>query len=320
MRNLIKRILKEDFEYWKVSDASPNSDEYEMGIVEEEGEKKSDEKQVLMNKMVPFIVNTLIRETDFGDILIKTPIGEKLSTRDFTYTYFNKRPFTIPRTFIIKFYNYMFDTYSFTHDHYQIIEKTMSEYFKKIRDIVNDDKKKNINEDVPIYKEHNLGKKMYNRLRKTYPMTPEYVLKDYFFNNIVGNYDYIKKEHYGDPLLVTRGYWDEYLKGPWKLEILNVNPEDFDDRTVNAFVERDFGNIDAYQVPDDEERTQTQRRLSKPTGMNEPVIVELKPNGKYELVEGWHRTMSILLLGDNGEDLKNWDKVKIRAFVRDLSK
>jgi len=30
--------------------------------------------------------------------------------------------------------------------------------------------------------------------------------------------------------------------------------------------------------------------------------------------------MSILLLGDNGEDLKNWDKVKIRAFVRDTSK
>jgi hypothetical protein len=173
-----------------------------------------------------------------------------------------------------------------------------------------------INEDIPIYKEDNLGKKMYERLRKVYSTTPEYVLKDYYFNNIVGEFESIQKDYYGDPILATRGYWDEYLKGPWKLEILNVNPEDFDDRTVNAFLERDFGNVDTYLVPNDKERTDIQRKIAKSTGMNEPVIVERKPNGKYELIEGWHRTMSILLLGDNGEDLKNWGKVKIRAFVR----
>jgi len=114
MKNLIRRILKEDLEYWNVSNASPNSDEYEMGIVE----------------------------------------------------------------------------------------------------------------DVPIYKDHNLGKEMYERLRKAFPMTPEYVLKDFFYNNVVNEFETIEKEFYGDPLL----------------------------------------------------------------------------------------------LGDNGEDIKNWDKVKIRAFVRDLSK
>ena len=208
MKNLIRRILKEDLEYWRVSDASPNSDEYEMGITE----------------------------------------------------------------------------------------------------------------DIPIYKEHNLGKKMYERLRKAFPMTPEYVLKDFFYNNVVNEFETIEKEYYGDPLLLTRGYWGEYLRGPWKLEILNVNPEDFDDRTVNAFLERDFGNLNTYQVPDDEERTKTQRDIAKGDGTNEPVIVEKKPNGKYELIEGWHRTMSILLLGDNDEDLKNWDKIPIKAFVRDLSK
>jgi len=25
--------------------------------------------------------------------------------------------------------------------------------------------------------------------------------------------------------------------------------------------------------------------------------------------------MSILKMGDNGEDIKNWDKVKLRAFI-----
>jgi hypothetical protein len=215
MKNLIKKILKEDLEYWRVSNASPNSDEYEMGITE----------------------------------------------------------------------------------------------------------------DIPIYKEYEPKSniRLYNKLRKYYSTTPEYVLKDIWFNNLAPNaLEDINKNYYGDPVLFLArfdgGYWDGFLRGPWKLEILNVNPEDFDDRTVNAFLERNFGEVDAYLVPDDEERTKTQRRLAKSTGMNEPVIVEKKPNGKYELIEGWHRTMSILLLGDNGEDLKNWDKVKIRAFVRDLSK
>ena len=30
MKNLIRRILKEDLEYWSVSNASSDSDEYEM--------------------------------------------------------------------------------------------------------------------------------------------------------------------------------------------------------------------------------------------------------------------------------------------------
>jgi hypothetical protein len=177
--------------------------------------------------------------------------------------------------------------------------------------------KKILKESVPIYKEHNLGKDMYQRLKSHFPNTPEYILKDYFYNNIVADIETINKYYYGDPILATREGWVEYLNGPWKLQILTVNPEDFDDTTVNAFIERDFGNVDAYQVPNDEERMKIQKKLSKSTGMNEPIIVEKTKNGKYKLIEGWHRTMSILLLGDNGEDLKNWNKVKIRGFVID---
>lgn len=215
MKNLIRRILKENLEYWRVSNASPNSDEYEMGITE----------------------------------------------------------------------------------------------------------------DIPLYKEYESksNEKLYDKLKKYYSSTPEYVIKDIFYNNLVPNaMEDINKNYYGDPVLFLSrfdgGYWDKFLRGSWKLDILNVNPEDFDDSTVNAFLERDFGNVDAYLVPKDEERTLTQRSFAKSNGMNEPVIVVRKPNGKYELIEGWHRTMSILLLGDNGEDLKNWNKVKIRAFVRDSSK
>jgi hypothetical protein len=185
--------------------------------------------------------------------------------------------------------------------------------------------KKILKEGIPIYKETNPYKNMYDKLRRYYSSTPEYVLKDIFNNNLLPNsMEDIKKNYYGDPILYLSrfdgGYWDRFLKGPWKLEVLSVNPEDFDDNTVNAFLERDFGNIDSYLVPNDEERMKTQKRLAKSSGMNEPIIVVRNPKGKYELIEGWHRTMSILLLGDNGEDLKNWDKVKIRAFVKDTKK
>ena len=60
---------------------------------------------------------------------------------------------------------------------------------------------------------------------------------------------------------------------------------------------------------------ETQMNMRRSDGNNEPVILLQNPDGNYELVEGWHRTMSILKMGDNGEDVKNWDKVKLRAFI-----
>ncbi len=123
----------------------------------------------------------------------------------------------------------------------------------------------------------------------------------------------------GDPKPFLGSYWHDFFNADWKLEILNVNPEDFNERTINAFLDRSFGDVDAYLVPDDEERTKIQRQKAKSNAMNEPVIIAKNKDGKYELIEGWHRTMAALLLGDNGEDLKNWDKVKIRAWVADFT-
>lgn len=181
--------------------------------------------------------------------------------------------------------------------------------------------RKILKESIPIYKEINPHGDIYEKLRKYYKTTPEYILKEVFQKLILDDKNTLKlilKNYYGDPIpyLSRNNYWDSFLKGPWKLKVLTVNPEDFDDSTVNAFLERDFGNVNAYMVPDDEKRMSVQKKLAKSKGMNEPIIVIEQPNGKYELIEGWHRTMSILLLGDNGEDLKNWSKVKIRAFVK----
>ena len=161
-------------------------------------------------------------------------------------------------------------------------------------------------------------KKFYDRLKREFPQTPEYILKEFTTNVLCGDkevFNDVMNQFFGDPIPFLGKMIYNYLKGPWKLRIIEVNPEDFTENTINAFIEREFGNIDAYMVLNDKERMEVQRELATSTGKNEPIIVIKHENGKYELVEGWHRTMSALKLGDNGEDLKNWGKIKIRAFV-----
>ena len=172
---------------------------------------------------------------------------------------------------------------------------------------------------IPIYKEVNPNKKIYEKLRKGFSSTPNYILNDFFRNVIMDNESLktINTTYYGDPIAFLEGsmFWNDYLKSPWKLEIINVNPNYFDDTTLNAFFDRKFGKVNTYDVPKDNERMETQMSMRRSDGNNEPVILLQNPDGKYELMEGWHRTMSILKMGDNGEDVKNWDKVKLRAFI-----
>ena len=175
---------------------------------------------------------------------------------------------------------------------------------------------------IPLYKPtSSVCKSFYNRFRTEFPNTPEYILKEFVINVLCGDDESFKTimgQYHGDPIpFLGRKIYD-YLNGNWKLKVIEVNPEDFTDNTVNAFLERNFGEVDAYMVKNDKERMDVQRKLATPTGKNEPIIVIKHKDGKYEMVEGWHRVMSTLKLGDNGEDLKNWDKVKLRAFVSEV--
>ena len=175
---------------------------------------------------------------------------------------------------------------------------------------------------IPLYKPtSSVCKSFYNRFKKEFPNTPEYILKEFVINVLCGDDESFKTimgQYHGDPIpFLGRKIYD-YLNGNWKLKVIEVNPEDFTDNTVNAFLERNFGEVDAYMVQNDKERMDIQRKLATPTGKNEPIIVIKHKDGKYEMVEGWHRVMSTLKLGDNGEDLKNWDKVKLRAFVSEV--
>ena len=168
-----------------------------------------------------------------------------------------------------------------------------------------------ISTSIPTHNINRSAQKIYDILKKRYPNVPEYVIKDFLSDKDFSRMDDYEKMR---GINTVPGY----IKKPYKLQIINVNPEDFDETTIQAFIDREFGEENTYLVPDDEARMEYQKKIAKGDGKNEPIVVYRMKDGKYRLLEGWHRTMSLLKLGDNGEDFKNWDRVKIRAFVFDL--
>jgi hypothetical protein len=174
---------------------------------------------------------------------------------------------------------------------------------KKLLDILSE-----VVTSIPVHNIYKSAQFVYQVLRKAYPNTPEYILKDFLSGKDFTN---STKED----ILRTVSMVPGFITKNYKLSILNVNPMDFTDETLDWMIQRNFGDTVDYNIPKDKERTEYQRKIARADGRNEPIIVIKTKDGKYDLIEGWHRTMSILKLGDNGEDLKNWDKVKIRAFV-----
>lgn len=310
-----------------------------MELLEKSNLNESDESK--RDKFIRVVADDIFTKTyiNKGALFnIVTPFDYTLSSSWF------KKPKSeriLERPFINKFYRYVSETYGVDINDGYFIEKVMSLYFdqitNKVKDIhplnedleyygvddaspESDEYKMGLKEDIPIYKQDTPYKSMYEQLRWEFANTPEYILKDFYYNHIVSDKKVVKQimtQFWGDPVMYIGDYWKRYLRGPWKLQIIEVNPMDFTDRTVRAFIQREFGEVDAYQVKDDKQRMDTQKKLATKGGSNEPIIVEKTKNGKYDLIEGWHRTMATLLLGDNGEDMKNWGKVKLRAFVKE---
>lgn len=116
-------------------------------------------------------------------------------------------------------------------------------------------------------------------------------------------------------------------------EVVNVNPGDFDTKTQDYFINRRFGFREEAQIPNDMARTKFQRQAATYNvlnrGSNEPVIMRKTPQG-YQLLEGWHRTMAMLLVGCpenqfnllrtaggyyDDFDFSKWKRVPIKAYV-----
>jgi len=193
-------------------------------------------------------------------------------------------------------------------------------------------------EGIPVYKNtfHSGGKDLYTRFRKIFKNLPEYVANDLWNQRGVGKNDEVQQAikqnkdidaaiknvvlglHVFKPNQIDPGtgitvseFSDFYLNGTWKLQILNVTPNSFIPYIQEKFKKRNYGLEDLKQGS---ERIKFQQAQAKADGSNEPVVI-LNTSKGLVLSEGFHRTMSILSLGKNGDDTSKWNPVKIKAWV-----
>lgn len=162
-----------------------------------------------------------------------------------------------------------------------------------------------------------LREKYTSRIKSLYPDTPDYVIGEFVQTQIIDNPSVVKRienTYFGDIAPELRGYPDWFLKGPWVLDTLELGWDDFDVTTKQGFLDREFGEKNPYQVYNDKLRSEYQKSIQTGDGKNEPVLLSYDGT-HYTLIEGWHRTMAILSLGDNGDHPDTWEKQKIRAFI-----
>jgi hypothetical protein len=134
-----------------------------------------------------------------------------------------------------------------------------------------------------------------NYLKDRMPNTPEYVIQDFFYKNLKNA---TNKE--------INELVDEYSNTKWELMTnFPINYDIFDSDTIKRLKEREGGSKNPYQVPKDEERHNTQKELILKNGLPKEPILLFKINGKYELIEGWHRTIQLLNMFPKGYKYPN---------------
>lgn len=158
-----------------------------------------------------------------------------------------------------------------------------------------------------------IRKGQYREFRNRFPNLPDYVAHDIYSNIKNMNQDMINMDQDMIDWLTELNFHK------WKLETLELNLHDFCQDTAKRLKEREFGDVNPYQVPRDEERMLLQQAIVKGDGKNEPVILVKGTDNKYELLEGWHRTMNLLKMGKEGasdiQDPYTWNKVRVKAWV-----
>jgi hypothetical protein len=160
------------------------------------------------------------------------------------------------------------------------MSKEMREQINKVKNFKQPIKEEILNE---------IRKSFMNYLKEKLPNTPEYVVNDWFYKNnknetqenideLINKYKDVK--------------WELKKNFPMSLNILS-------DETQKRLKEREGGKKAAW-LDNDEERHQTQKELILKKGLPTEPIIMLDLNGKYELVEGWHRTIQLFSLFPEG--------------------
>jgi len=134
---------------------------------------------------------------------------------------------------------------------------------------------------------------LFNWLVRKLPDTPEYVIQDLVYKNIKN------KNQSAQEVQEWLDNWFVNLKWEYKKD-LPITMEIFSQKTQNKLKERIGGNIQK-DVTGDAERHQTQQDLIRNKGVSqEPIIILKTKDGRYELAEGWHRTIQAFKIHPDG--------------------
>jgi len=158
----------------------------------------------------------------------------------------------------------------------------------------------------------------YSEMRPFFDSTPEYVFRHFFYVKdgfFKTEFERLSNEGADDDDIYEQ--FEDFIDLQWSKKVITVNISDFTKSSQRDMVRRKMGQKEEEGVPNDIQRNEKQKELMDKygEGNNEPVIL-IKTNKGYDLMEGWHRTMSILSLGSDGtNNYKKWRKVKIKAWI-----
>jgi hypothetical protein len=124
------------------------------------------------------------------------------------------------------------------------------------------------------------------------PDWPPYVVED-FFRSACGN-DWKNGEMYRDCFHLRYGD-----TGKWHLETVHLTFKAFTKETQRQLKERLSGKV--LGIPRDAERHAAQRALLLQRGTREPILL-VQEGRRYDLLEGFHRTVQALQLFPDGYD------------------
>lgn len=129
---------------------------------------------------------------------------------------------------------------------------------------------------------------LFNWIKQQFPTWPDYVLKDFLYQQAKGMRDQAEVEDF-----LKRNKQD-FGQVQWNLEKLPITFDIFNPRTQRMLVSREGGSANPYKVPKDAERHAQQLKMIQQKGVSAEPIIVAKLNDGYDLIEGWHRTIQHL--------------------------
>lgn len=132
-----------------------------------------------------------------------------------------------------------------------------------------------------------------------FPTWPEYVIEDMLVDGLSSLGETGIKGYLGHVM-------DDIGDVTWVLKDIEITYDCFCSYTQRLLDERDGGNANPYDIPNDAERHALQAKLLKEQGISKDPIIVIERKDGYELAEGWHRTIQTMLVYPEGYIAPAW--------------